>query len=50
MYDTKIVCTKCDAVIAKYDSQNEHKEYLKNYKYCPYCKNKLRHEAWSPDL
>ena len=50
MYDTRIKCDKCNATICKYDSQNEHKSYLKLYKYCPYCGGQLKHVAWSPNL
>jgi len=50
MWNKKVVCTKCEAVITKYDDKNEHHKHKQNMKYCPYCGGRVDHEDWSPNL
>jgi RNA polymerase subunit RPABC4/transcription elongation factor Spt4 len=50
MWNKKIVCKKCDAVITKYDKRNKHHKHKQNMQYCPYCGNKVTHKDWSPNL
>jgi len=50
MWNTKIKCNKCNAVIKKYDNKNPHRQYLKKWNKCPICGGRVDHEDWSPNL
>lgn len=48
MWNRKIVCKKC-GIIKKYDSTSTNHTYGQ-MKFCSYCGQKVKHEAWSPNL